>query len=438
MWHQIFLGSLLTLSSAQAAPVDCLVRFSTLGALSDDPEVRLHLIEDTFERLIDSAGEKISPEALRAMAESDDPFRPVEGDADLLALGRRLADFKGMLEEKGWLNPNVRNRLRARLKARADGVSRAEDSRRRTIAETAQADYFIEVSSTSPTYDFSPDGKLAILDVPSNSVRPGPVRLQIVDIATKATHSDVHDPGVSHLYGKMRFLSDPARLEIHTGKSTKEGMLTVPLTGLIPNWAKASSGPSPSQPSSLPKVREGLKVSELLWVRNEFGSELPQMKYAICTNDAGEGEVLLVEYDLDGKILTQKKVAGLLPASRAEGIFWTKGRGFLTSQGGTLYEWPTVDRGVPVVTFPKKLASVFGEIEGGSVFAQSDQAVAYYRQSGKERFAVHADLKTGEVSKPFRLPDLATDLMFSPDGLRLVVQAEGKIHLLLLQKLLAQ
>ncbi len=144
-----------------AVPANITACFASLAFLSDG-DAPTAVIDSTYLRLLDTAGSKLTPEVLKRIVETREPFTVAEGGTDLVALGRHLKAFGEMLGKKEWNTPEVRASLVAAVQRRLAGQSEATPERDRALARQRPT-RTIPLLKSGLMQATSPDGKWLLL-----------------------------------------------------------------------------------------------------------------------------------------------------------------------------------------------------------------------------------------------------------------------------------
>ncbi len=120
MRRTILALALLLSSSSRGA--DAFSAFcSGFAALSDSAPPEALILQTYGDLVAELGGRGLSPEVRRAWAESNKPFTVPQNEArDLDVLQHKLKQFEKMLRGKGWVTPEVTQRLLARLVSEAN------------------------------------------------------------------------------------------------------------------------------------------------------------------------------------------------------------------------------------------------------------------------------------------------------------------------------
>jgi len=176
LWVVLF-AAILAVPARAEPTASC---FSSFANVAPTDGVPRDLIQETYVELMDQLGGALTPETVRRLAESDNPFAlPEQPGTDLGTLRRKLADFEAMLASRGWRTEEIVSELRgiaARRAADQGGVRQATE-------ETMTRVWNNRTLSVPDATRFllSPDGQYLLT---MQEVSPNALAFQVTDLVS--------------------------------------------------------------------------------------------------------------------------------------------------------------------------------------------------------------------------------------------------------------
>ncbi len=135
LFRRVALGIFLASPCALAVKNEALCKLSFYALLATPDEAQA-LAVSTYTSLLDLPRESVARQRwMAAMLKAEDPFVVPEGEAQLDAARKPLAEFKRMLKKLGWETPELRARMLATLRQRIARVENAREETARVIKE---------------------------------------------------------------------------------------------------------------------------------------------------------------------------------------------------------------------------------------------------------------------------------------------------------------
>ncbi len=161
----------------------CFASFANVAAIDGTPT---ELIQKTYVDLLDQLGGSLTPETFRRLAESENPFAiPDQPGTDVGTLRRKLADFEGMLESRGWRTAEILSGVREIAARRAEAQGVVRQATEETVTGTWN-NRMLSVPDTSRLL-ISPDGKHILT---MREATPDEVTIQVTDLLTGEVSSE--------------------------------------------------------------------------------------------------------------------------------------------------------------------------------------------------------------------------------------------------------
>ncbi len=207
------------------------MHFATTSESAPEPEVA---IVDTYARLLEEVGgAKLTPELIQATVKAGNPFRVHEGKEDLSSLHRRLADFRRMLEKRGWETPANRRLLLESLSARLELQKEAATALKEAM-RTEESEYTIPFANPRGP-DLHPNGRW-VMSLRSEALptHPTEASVSVFDTQTRQMRNQPRPRG----YGGPIFL--PGRPDV-IFPVAGNGLVSVPFQDGVLDFAAAKT-----------------------------------------------------------------------------------------------------------------------------------------------------------------------------------------------------
>ncbi len=224
---------------------------ASLVFLAESEQPPLSAIDQTYLKLLDGLGSRLTIETLEKM-KGRDPFEiPEQPGTDLDALRKNLSELKRMLEKKEWLDESVSRRLSALVEAR---VAATKVGGARVAAETKQAQRTTFALPDEVHHHLvDPSGRWV---VSFDNSYGGYLNGRVIDLQTRRVSPFQSPPlvdGGDAFSGKMNFSASKNDLLLMT---QNEQFVSVPFKDGVLDWkeAKVKGHPAVSRTNDGPEA----------------------------------------------------------------------------------------------------------------------------------------------------------------------------------------